>query len=112
MGQESLEKISIERYLYEWEKELLNEIDKQYLYDHFMLGNGGDKNKIEFYQLYLDTFCIDNCELSNWIWKKINGFFEDPSINRRRYVKSLKYQPVQNITNIYGEFTDWKSVQW
>ncbi len=44
-------------------------------------------------------------------FKKINGFFEEPYINREGYVKSLKYQPVQNITNIYNEF-DWKTTSW
>lgn len=112
MGQESLERVSIEKYLSEWEESLMKELDNQYLKEHFMIGCGGDKNKIKFYQLYLDTFCTDNCELSNWIWKKINGFFEDPSINYEGEVTSLRYQPVQNITNIYGEFSDWKKVQW
>lgn len=112
MGQESLETLSIDKYLSKWEVELKEEIDKEYLKEHFMIGCGGNRNKIRFYQLYLKTFCTDNCELSNWIWKKINGFFEDPSINHEGKVTSLRYQPVQNITNIYGEFSDWKKVEW
>lgn len=112
MGQESLEELSIEKYMFQWNKGLRDEIDKQYLKNHFMLGEGADQDKIAFYQLYLEIFCTDNCELSNWIWKKINGFFEDPSVNHEGYVKSLRYQPVQNITNIYGEFSDWKKVEW
>ena len=113
MGQESLEKIDIGNYLNQWEKGLLEEADKEYLNSHFKIGEGADRDKLEFYQLYLEVFCTDNCELSNWIWKKINGFFEDPSINcRTSEVESLKYQPIQNITNIYGEFNDWKKIAW
>jgi len=111
MGQESLEKLSIGKYLLEWEKGLNDEIDKQYLLDHFMLGEGGNKDKIEFYQLYLDTFCTDNCELSNWIWKKINGFFEDVKITRSGKVIPLKYQPVENIMKVYNNCS-WKSRIW
>lgn len=112
MGQESLEKLNIYQYRYEWEKKLLEETDKQYLKDHFKIGCGEDNNKVRFYKLYLKTFDSTNCELSNWIWKKINGFFEDPEINKKGEVQSLKYQPIQNITNIYGEFSDWKKVEW
>lgn len=112
MGQESLGIISIEKYYAEWDKGLREELDKQYLKDHFMLGEEADKNKIDFYSLYLKVFCNDSCELSEWIWKKINGFFEDPSVNLNGEVKSLKYQPVQYITNIYNQPTDWKSIDW
>ena len=112
MGQESLEEISIGKYLLEWEEGLMKELDNQYLKDHFMIGDGADKNKIVFYQLYRKTFCTDNCELSNWIWKKINGFFEDPDIKHDGEIKSLRYQPVQNITNVYGEVHDWKKLEW
>ncbi len=113
MGQESLEKLSIEKYLIQWEKGLREETDRQYLKDHFMIGCGENEKKIRFYRLYLKTFCTDNCELSNWIWKKINGFFEEPDIDcKTGEVTSLKYQPVQNITNIYGEFSDWKQISW
>ncbi len=112
MGQESLEYLSIDKYYSGWEKGLMEELDNQYLFDHFRIGCGEDKDKVAFYRLYLKTFCTDNCELSNWIWKKINGFFEDPSINREGYVKSLKYQPVQNITNVYGNFNSWKETAW
>jgi len=113
MGQESIEKVSIEKYLTIWEKELVKEVEKQYLKDHFMLGCGWDEDKVEFYQLYLKTFCTDNCELSNWIWKKINGFLEDPKINcNTGQVTCLRYQPVQNITNIYNNYPTWNKVEW
>jgi hypothetical protein len=113
MGQESLEKINIQKYLIEWRKGLVFEMDKQYLYDHFKIGNGSDKGKIEFYQLYIEIFCSDNCELSEWIWKKINGFFEYPFHDMEiGVIKSLKYQPIQNITNIYNNHENWKTVEW
>jgi len=112
MGQESLEEISIDKYLIEWEEGLMKELDSQYLKDHFMIGDGGDKDKIAFYHLYRKTFCTDSCELSNWIWKKINGFFEDHDVNYEGEIKSLKYQPVQNITNIYGGYEKWQETSW
>lgn len=111
MGQESLNKISIGSYLLGWEKGLNEEIDKQYLKDHFMIGDGGDKNKIEFYQLYLNTFCTDNCELSNWIWKKINGYFEDINVTKDGRVIPLKYEPIEKIIKVYDN-CNWSSIKW
>lgn len=112
MGQESLEKISVDRYLSYWQKELNEEIDKQYLKDHFMIGCGGDKNKIKFYQLYLKTFCTDNCELSNWIWKKINGYFEEVKIDCDGKVTQLKYESPEKIIKVYNNYTLWKKTEW
>ena len=113
MGQESLEKISIQKYLSEWEEGLMAEANKQYLNSHFKIGEGANKDKVEFYQLYLEIFCTDNCELTNWVWKKLNGFLEDPKINcNTGQVTSLRYQPVCNVTNIYNQQNAWNSIQW
>lgn len=111
MGQESLEKLSIEKYLSEWRKGFREEMHKQYLFDHFMIGEGANKDKLDFYRLYLDSFCTDNCELSNWIWKKINGYFEDVHISGDGKVIPLKYQPVENIMKVYNNCS-WKSRSW
>lgn len=112
MGQESLEKINICNYSLGWEKGLNEEIDKQYLKDHFMIGSGGDNNKIKFYQLYLKTFCTDNCELSNWIWKKINGVFEEVKVGCDGKVTQLKYESPEKIIKIYNQVDYWKEISW
>ena len=112
MGQESLERLSIEKYMFQWDKGLREEIDKQYLKDHFMLGEGADQDKVNFYQLYLKTFCSDNCELSNWIWKKINGFLENADIGCIGKNESLKYQPVEKINKVYDNCPVWGKIQW
>ena len=113
MGQESLERLNIQKYLNFWEKNLTAEYDKQFIKDHFKIGVGADKGKIAFYVLYLKTFCTDSCELSEWIWKKINGFLEDPLYNEENgTIKSMKYTPIQNITNIYNSSEKWRNVEW
>lgn len=90
MGQESLEELSIEKYLKEWKEGFKTEMHKQYLLDHFMLGEGANQNKLDFYRLYIESFCKYNCELSNWILKKLNGYFEP--INNNETINPLKYE--------------------
>lgn len=111
MGQESLERLSIEKYLIQWEKGLREETDKQYLKDHFMIGCGENENKVRFYKLYLKIFCNDNCELSNWIWKKINGLMEDKEKCTKGEIDELRYQPVCNIMNVYNKY-EWSERAW
>nr|DAI89605.1 MAG TPA: hypothetical protein [Caudoviricetes sp.] len=111
MGQESLEKVSIEKYLYQWNKELMTEIDKQYLKDHFMLGDGGDQDKMAFYQLYLKTFSMKNCELSEWVWKKINGTLEESKKCKSEPPKLFKNCSVQKIIKACDS-CDWQTIYW
>jgi len=111
MGQESLEKINIVNYLLQWEQGLLEENDKQYLKDHFMLGDGGDNSKIEFYQLYIKTFSMKNCELSEWVWKKINGTLGNPKRCDIEKIKPFRECCPKNVTNIYNNY-NWKSTEW
>jgi len=111
MGQESLEKLSIEKYLIQWKKGFSDEMDKQYLYDHFMLGEGSDKDKLAFYRLYIKAFSSENCELSEWVWKKINGLLENPKRCNVEKIKPFRECPPQNVTNIYNNY-DWTQISW
>lgn len=111
MGQESLEKLSIEKYLIQWKQGFLEEMDKQYLYDHFMLGEGANKDKLAFYRLYIKTFSMKNCELSEWVWKKINGTLGTPKRCDIEKIKPFRECCPKNVTNIYNNY-DWKSTEW
>ena len=113
MGQQSLEEISIENYLLEWEDKLMDQANLYYLYTHFKVGKEYSEKKVEFYQMYSEVFYNPNCELAGWIWKKIKGFFENPNYNKNTgEINSMKYTPVQNINNTFNSFCEWKEIQW
>lgn len=111
MGQQSLEKLSIEKYLAQWKKGFLEEMDKQYLYDHYMLGEGSNKDKLAFYRLYIKAFSSDNCELSEWVWKKINGGLENPKRCGLEKIKPFRECSPKKITKICDN-CDWIAINW
>lgn len=111
MGQQSLEQINIENYLLEWNEELMSQADLYYLNKHFKIGEEYSEKEVEFYQLYMESLYNPSCELSDWIWKKINGFFEDIDCQAQE-LNSMKYQPVQNITNVFNEGCEWEATSW
>jgi len=111
MGQESLEKLSIEKYLIQWKQGFSEEMDKQYLFDHFMLGEGANKDKLAFYRLYIKTFSMKNCELSEWVWKKINGTLGTPKRCDIEKIKPFKDCTVQKIIEACDS-CDWQIISW
>ena len=111
MGQQSLEKISIEKYLIQWKEGFLEEMDKQYLFDHFLLGEGANKDKLAFYRLYIKTFSMKNCELSEWVWKKINGTLENTKKLGIDKIKPFKDCSVQKVIEVCDS-CDWQAIFW
>lgn len=113
MGQESLLVNNLQEYKNYWEEELLVSAEKNFIEKHYKVEQGYKEKEREYYMLMTEVFNNDKCELAEWAWKKINGFFEDPEYNENTgEVKSMYYQPIQNIYNTFNNNDNWNSTDW
>jgi hypothetical protein len=73
MGQQSIyikNRISL---LNKINSDLLIDADNQYLKEHFLVGNGLDKEKLKHNLLMKYVLCTSNCEIIEEIYKQIKG---------------------------------------
>ena len=110
MSQQQINRISAKKYLERANSTLLREADLYYLEEIFMLETKYNKDKFLHAQLYKDILCTDDCEVLNWVDKKIRGALECEDI-KIVDLHSLQTQK-QDITinNYYNQ--DWSTIEW
>ena len=111
MSQQQVNRISAKKYLEKANSTLQREADLYYLEKHFMLETKHNKDKFLHAQLYKDILCTDDCEVLNWVDKKIRGALECTDI-KIVDLHSLQTQK-QDITinNYYNQ--EWKNpLEW
>lgn len=76
MSQQQINRISAQKYLEKAQDTLQHQAHLNYLKEHFRVGNDFDKHKFIFSYLYSKSLCTDDCEVINWVDRKIRGKLE------------------------------------
>ena len=111
MSQQQINRISAKKYLERANSTLLREADLYYLEEIFMLETKHNKDKFLHAQLYKDILCTDDCEVLNWVDRKIRGKLE----GKVKLSKDKKIQPNTPdiiINNYYNLEANYEDVQW
>jgi hypothetical protein len=110
MSQQQINRISAKNYIEKSQNTLKKQADLFYLEEHFKINSKYDKQKFLYSQLYSDILCTDDCEVLNWIDKKIRGALESSDIEIVD-LKSLQTNKRDiTINNYYNQ--DWKTIDW
>jgi hypothetical protein len=112
-GQENYLYLTQEDYFDKAESDLLKGADQYYLNKKFGIGEDVNKDKIRHAQLFYGILCTDECELIEWVNKKINGDLE--GVHYKPSMKDFKIydEPYgQNDSNKITECCDWSSLEW
>jgi hypothetical protein len=112
-GQENYLYLTQENYFDKSESDLIQGADLYYLNKKFGVGNDVDKDRIRHAQLFYNILCTDECELIEWVNKKINGDLED--IKYKSPIKNFRIydEPYgQDDSNKITECCDWSSLEW
>ena len=111
MSQQQINRISANKYLERANSTLLREADLYYLEEIFMLETKYNKDKFLHAQLYKDILCTDDCEVLNWVDRKIRGALEceDIAVADLKSLQTNKRDITMN--NYYNQ--EWKSpLEW
>lgn len=112
-GQQNFRELSQENYFDKFEDDLLRQADLYYLNKKFGIGQDVDKDKLRHSQMFYNILCTDECELIDWVSKKINGDLE-----------GVKYRSKLEDFKIYDEpygcddscnltsCCNWAEIQW
>ncbi len=89
------------------------------IHKRFMIGKPVNHNELMFIKSFHKLLCTDNCELKDWISKKIQGKLEDCEIKVKKKptvsdLFKIYQQQVENcsITDVVGECCDWAQIEW
>jgi len=112
MSQQQVNRISAQKYLEQAKETLSIQADLYYLNEHFKIESNFDKDKFLYAQLYKDVLCTDDCEVLNWVDKKIRGALENEDIEVVD-LKSLQTKKRDiTINNYYNLEANYEDVQW
>jgi len=111
MSQQQINRLSAEKYLDTAKETLKREADLYYLEEHFKLDAKYNKSKFIHAQLYRDILCTDDCEILNWVDRKIRGRLE----GKVKLSKDNKLDlgiPDIIINNYYNTDSVYEEVEW
>lgn len=111
MSQQQINRLSAEKYLNTAIETLNKQADLYYLEEHFKLDAKYDRQKFIHAQLYKDVLCTDDCEILNWVDRKIRGRLE----GKIKLSKDNKLDlgiPDIIINNYYNTESNWDSIDW
>lgn len=111
MSQQQVNKISAQKYLETAEKMLIKQADSYYVKEHFRVGSDFDKSKFIFYALFADILCTEDCEIVNWVDRKIRGKLEG-KIKVSKEGKIEPNTPDIIINNYYNTQAEYQDVDW
>jgi hypothetical protein len=112
-GQENFLTLTQENYFDKFEKDLLNQADLLYLNKKFGVGDEVNMDKVRHSQMFHNILCTNECELIDWVWKKINGELENLKYKHklkdpRIYNHHFGHENSEEIT----ECCDWAENEW
>lgn len=113
MSQQQVNKISPKKYLSVAQEMLIKQATAYYIQEHFKVSSSYDRHKFLFYSLYTDILCTEDCEIINWVDKKIRGKL-DKSIKIADSNITLSSTP-DIITNNYYTTNieaNYETVEW
>lgn len=112
-GQQNFLTLTQENYFDKFEKDLLRYADLLYLNKKFGIGEDVDKDKVRHSQLFYNILCTDECELIEWVSKKINGDLEN--IDYKPIIKDFKIYDMPFGTEDSCDITEccnWAENEW
>ena len=111
MSQQQINRLSAEKYLEKAQETLNKQADLYYLEEHFRIESKYNKLKFIHAQLYKDILCTDDCEILNWVDRKIRGKLEGVT-RLSKDKKILPNIPDIIINNYYNTEAEYESVEW
>jgi hypothetical protein len=114
---QSILELNRERYLHEAEQELLQMSDAYFYKVNFLLGEGVDRDKMNFSlqaEQYLNT---EECEMLQFISDKIEGKLEP---NKKKTSKRRLHELLEQFRNDFGctdaevleACCNWETLEW
>ena len=90
MGAYSLQILDADKYLCEYEEELLCDYENFYFKEHFRVGGGIENfNKTKHRIALIKALQNENCEIVQYIHKKIEGLLEELCDNISQGIKKV-----------------------
>jgi hypothetical protein len=111
-GQQNFLILTQENYFDKFELDLLKKADSYYLTKKFGIGEGVDKDKLRHSQMFYNILCTDECELIDWVNKKITGQIEGCSTTIKMDSLCGIHPNINNITCAVDEYCEWSKVEW
>jgi hypothetical protein len=112
MSQQQINRISAEKYLEKAQETLKKQADLFYLEEHFKIDSKYDRDKFIHAQLYKDILCTDDCEILNWVDRKIRGKL-DGKVKLSKDKKILPNTPDIIVNNYYTLNNEWQeTIDW
>jgi hypothetical protein len=112
-GQQNFLYLTQENYFDKAESDLLKYADLLYLNKKFGIGEDVDKDKVRHSQLFYNILCTDECELIDWVWKKINGELENLEYRHKlKDPRIYNYYFGHNDSEGITECCDWAENEW
>lgn len=112
-GQQNFLYLTQEKYFDEFENNLLKYADLYYLNKKFGVGEDVNMEKVRHSQMFHNILCTDECELIDWVWKKINGDLE--GLEYKLKLKDFKIYDTpfgqEDCDNI-SSCCDWAQNEW
>lgn len=112
-GQQNFLYLNQESYFDKFEQDLLKQADLLYLNKKFGVGEEINIDKVRHSQMFHNILCTDECELIEWVWKKINGELE--GLEHKIMLKDFKIYDIpfgQDDSNGITECCNWAENEW
>lgn len=113
-GQENYLELSQEGYFDKFEKDVLVNADLYYLNKKFGVGKELDRDKLKHSQMFYNILCTDECELIDWVFKKINGDIED--CNHKIKIGDFRIYDmpygIDHLNTTINGYCNWEKVEW
>lgn len=90
---------------------------RTWIYDYFRVGEKIKKDEWMNAYLMQETLCTTNCEIVDYIWRKVNGLLEEET-KKKKHKKFLDLNDLYddyniiNINNYITEQATWSDIQW
>lgn len=89
------------------------------IYKRFMIGEKMDYDKMMFVKSFHKLLCTNNCEIINFIDKKIKGKLKECGVKHKKKptisdLFKIYQQQVENcsITQVTEDCCDWEKIEW
>jgi len=113
-GQVQLNTANQDYYYNKSAEMMLKQADLYYMKEHFAITSNFDKYKFMHSQLMTEVLCDDDCEIVNFIYKKLTGQLVHKK-KKKKFSPSQCLEDSQNITinNYYNVNPEWENtVDW
>lgn len=117
MSTYSLELLDSDKYLEEFEENILNSFDAFYKREYFRIGDGvEDINRLKHDLVFYRILQEDNCDIVNYIQDKIEGKLENCNKKKKRKRISESLEDFQRENNCEQnealQEIFWTNVEW